>query len=201
MPHENFHTDAEILLSDNGKRRRKLDNNLSDVPIKFWDTYSDKEQSQNIFMAPKPELIRLRTIKCKFEDSTEPNVFSKEVQNVEDFADLFIESELIELISMETYTQNSNKITTRELKEILSVLHFSDNNSMPNNTDWLFKVQSIIDYFSKKFCETFNLRQNIFIDKVLRKLLNMVSSSERYVIPPWNIFHASKYTRILDRVR
>lgn len=28
---------------------------------------------------------------------------------MEDFADLFIESELIELISMETYTQNSNK--------------------------------------------------------------------------------------------
>ncbi|KAL2729158.1 hypothetical protein V1477_008075 [Vespula maculifrons] len=64
MPHENFHTDAEILLFDNGKRRSKLDNNLSNVPIKFWDIYSDKEQSQNIFMAPKPELIRRRTIKC-----------------------------------------------------------------------------------------------------------------------------------------
>ncbi|KAL2745610.1 piggyBac transposable element-derived protein 4-like [Vespula maculifrons] len=74
-------------------------------------------------------------------------------------------------------------MTHNRITEILSVLHFSDNNN----------------YFSKKFCETFNLRQNIFIDKVLRKLLNMVSSSERYVIPPWNIFHASKYTRILDR--
>ncbi|KAF7399092.1 hypothetical protein HZH68_007684 [Vespula germanica] len=101
--------------------------------------------------------------------STEPNVFSKEVQNVEDFADLFIESELIEFISMETNTHrilirvalailmgwikkprmndysSTNSLletsmfreimTHNRITEILSVLHFSDNSSMPNNTD------------------------------------------------------------------
>ncbi|XP_025162453.1 piggyBac transposable element-derived protein 4-like [Harpegnathos saltator] len=56
-------------------------------------------------------------------------------------------------------------MSRNRFRQILSFLHFSDNNNKPDNADRLFKVQSIIDYFSKKFKENFNLSQNISIDE------------------------------------
>nr|XP_012148632.1 PREDICTED: piggyBac transposable element-derived protein 4-like [Megachile rotundata] len=56
-------------------------------------------------------------------------------------------------------------MSRNRFRQILSFLHFSDNNNKPDNADRLFKVQFIIDYFSKKFKENFNLSQNISIDE------------------------------------
>ncbi|XP_068618055.1 piggyBac transposable element-derived protein 4-like [Battus philenor] len=54
-------------------------------------------------------------------------------------------------------------MTRNRFRQILSFLHFSDNNNKPDNADRLFKVQFIIDYFLKKFKDNFNLSQNISI--------------------------------------
>nr|XP_022903201.1 piggyBac transposable element-derived protein 4-like [Onthophagus taurus] len=56
-------------------------------------------------------------------------------------------------------------MSRNRFRQILSFLHFSDNNNKPDNADRLFKVQPIIDYFSKKFEDNFNLGQNISIDE------------------------------------
>ncbi|XP_068993070.1 piggyBac transposable element-derived protein 4-like [Neodiprion pinetum] len=56
-------------------------------------------------------------------------------------------------------------MSRNRFRQILSFLHFSDNNNKPNNPDRLCKVQFIIDYFSKKFKENFNPSQNISIDE------------------------------------
>ncbi|XP_047360348.1 piggyBac transposable element-derived protein 4-like isoform X2 [Vespa velutina] len=56
-------------------------------------------------------------------------------------------------------------MSRNRFKQILSFLHFSDNNKKPDNADRLFKVQFIINYFSKKFKENFNPSQNISIDE------------------------------------
>lgn len=56
-------------------------------------------------------------------------------------------------------------MSRNRFRQILSFLHFSDNNNKPDNADRLFKVQTIIDYFSKKFQENFDLGQNISIDE------------------------------------
>ena len=55
-------------------------------------------------------------------------------------------------------------MSRNRFRQILSFLHFSDNNNKPDNADRLFKVQPIIDCFSKKLGENFSLGQNISID-------------------------------------
>ncbi|KAI4476827.1 hypothetical protein M0804_013271 [Polistes exclamans] len=45
-------------------------------------------------------------------------------------------------------------------RQILLFLHFSDDDNKPENADRLFKVQTMINYFSKKFQEISNLSQN-----------------------------------------
>ena len=52
-------------------------------------------------------------------------------------------------------------MTRNRFKQILLFLHFSNNSSRPDNTDRIFKVQPITDYFSKKFGEIFDFGQNI----------------------------------------
>lgn len=42
-------------------------------------------------------------------------------------------------------------MSRNRFRQIVSFLHISDNNNKANNADRLFKVQFIIDYFSKKF--------------------------------------------------
>ncbi|KAL2729277.1 hypothetical protein V1477_016457 [Vespula maculifrons] len=79
-----------------------------------------RNKPKHVRMAPKSEMIRLRVIKR----------ITIELQNVEDFADLFIKADLIEFISMET---NIHRILIRV--KILSFLHYFDNSSMPDNTD------------------------------------------------------------------
>ena len=56
-------------------------------------------------------------------------------------------------------------MTRNRFRQTLSYLHFSNNNDKPDNAGRLFKVQPIIDYFSKKFEENFGLGQNISIDE------------------------------------
>ena len=56
-------------------------------------------------------------------------------------------------------------MSRNRFRQILSFLHFAVNSNIPDNADRLFKVQGIIDYFTKKFQENFNLGQNITIDE------------------------------------
>lgn len=72
-------------------------------------------------------------------------------------------------------------------RQILSFLHFSDNNNKPDSGDRLFKVQTIIDYFTKKFQENFNLGQNISIDE------GMIPWRERLSFKVYNPSKITKY--------
>lgn len=64
------------------------------------------------------------------------------------------------LIETSTFSQT---ITCNRFDQILTFLHFSDNDNIPDNPGQLFKIQHIINYFSKKFKENFKSGQNIFI--------------------------------------
>ncbi|XP_048514356.1 piggyBac transposable element-derived protein 4-like [Athalia rosae] len=56
-------------------------------------------------------------------------------------------------------------MSRNRFRQMLTFLHFCDNSNIPDNADRLFKVQGVIDYFTKKFEENFNLGQNISIDE------------------------------------
>ena len=157
-----------------------------------------------------------------FEGLLGPNVFPKNTDKIEDFADMFIGDDLFKFIATETnkyHAQNSHKfkvykktakwvdvtilelkkwfalvilmgltkksrindywsknplietpifsktMTRNRFKQILAFIHFSDNNNVPDNADRLFKIQHIINYFSKKFQENLKPGQNISIDE------------------------------------
>ncbi|KAL6416949.1 hypothetical protein ACFW04_014775 [Cataglyphis niger] len=63
----------------------------------------------------------------------------------------------------------SKTMSRNRFREILKYLHFSDNEKMPPNTDRLYKVQHLIDYFSKKRIlfpqKNFSPGRNISIDE------------------------------------
>ena len=59
----------------------------------------------------------------------------------------------------------SKTMSRNRFRQILTFIHFANNANMPYNANRLFKVQYLIDYFSKKFEENFNLPQNISIDE------------------------------------
>ncbi|MGL5707887.1 MAG: transposase [Aeromonas sp.] len=59
----------------------------------------------------------------------------------------------------------SKTMTRNRFRQILQHLHFNDNSNIPQDADRLFKIQFLIDYFSKKFKENFSLGQNISLDE------------------------------------
>ena len=59
----------------------------------------------------------------------------------------------------------SKTMSRNRFQKILKYLHFSDNKNMPPNADRLYKVQHLIDYFSKKFEENFSPGQNISVNE------------------------------------
>lgn len=59
----------------------------------------------------------------------------------------------------------SKTMSRNKFRQILTYIHFANNTNTPTNGNRLFKVQYLIEYFSKKFEENFNLSQNICIDE------------------------------------
>ena len=101
----------------------KCVDNLFDISIEFEDseekedfTYSDKELPSDIEDSDEDNDIEwsdfdLLKNNNEFEGSSRSNIFRKDIQNVENFANLFI-NDLFEFISMEMnryYIQNSNR--------------------------------------------------------------------------------------------
>ncbi|XP_015189652.1 PREDICTED: piggyBac transposable element-derived protein 4-like [Polistes dominula] len=59
----------------------------------------------------------------------------------------------------------SKTMSRNRFRQILTYIHFANNANTPTNGNRLFKIQYLIDYFSKKIEENFNLSQNICIDE------------------------------------
>lgn len=201
---------SESESSDDCKAHTRRIRRLLSLP-------SDPEESDEDCSLESSDVDLPNTSNDEFEGSPSPNVFPKDIQNVENAVELFIGDDFFELICTETnryYNQNASKrkpnkktakfeeLTVVELKkwfglctlmgivkktkiddywltnplletpifrktmsrnrfrEILLFLHFSDDNNKPENADRLFKVQPIINYFSKKFQEITNLSKN-----------------------------------------
>ncbi|KAL6432027.1 hypothetical protein ACFW04_007454 [Cataglyphis niger] len=59
----------------------------------------------------------------------------------------------------------SKTMSRNRFRKVLKYLNFFDNEKMPSNADRLYKVQHLIDYFSKKFQKNFSPGRNISIDE------------------------------------
>lgn len=57
----------------------------------------------------------------------------------------------------------SKTMSRNRFRQILSFLHFSDNTTIPETADRLFKIQKIIDYFMNKFKDNYKPKQNLSI--------------------------------------
>ncbi|XP_015437541.1 PREDICTED: piggyBac transposable element-derived protein 4-like [Dufourea novaeangliae] len=81
----------------------------------------------------------------------------------------------------------SKTMSRNRFRQILTYIHFANNANMPPDGNRLFKVQYLIDYFSKKFEENFNLSQNICIDE------GMIPCRGRLMFKTYNLSKITKY--------
>ncbi|XP_047365376.1 piggyBac transposable element-derived protein 4-like [Vespa velutina] len=161
----------EAISSDESKIGRQRIRQTLPLPSDTEELDEDNSRQWSDFDLPRNNNA--------FEGFSGPNVLPKDTNNIEDVMELFIGNDLFEFISTETnriedYWSTNPLLETRifgktmsrnRFRQILSFLNFSDNSKIPANADRLFKVQGIINYFTKKFQENFNLGQNITIDE------------------------------------
>nr|XP_033320948.1 piggyBac transposable element-derived protein 4-like [Megalopta genalis] len=81
----------------------------------------------------------------------------------------------------------SKVMSRNRFRQILSCLHFSDNDNMPRNVDRLFKVQSIIDHFKEKFNEVYKPMQKLLLEE------DIIPWRGRQNFQVYNPFKITKY--------
>nr|XP_031830867.1 piggyBac transposable element-derived protein 4-like [Nomia melanderi]XP_031830868.1 piggyBac transposable element-derived protein 4-like [Nomia melanderi]XP_031830869.1 piggyBac transposable element-derived protein 4-like [Nomia melanderi] len=81
----------------------------------------------------------------------------------------------------------SKVMSRNRFRQILSCLHFSDNDNMPGNADRLFKIQPIVNHFKQKFNDVYKPMQKLLLEE------DIIPWRGRLNFQVYNPFKITKY--------